>query len=131
MEGIVCDTHRSCEFIELHEALDGKYPAGHVIRLALDNHSIHRSEETRAWLDAHPGRFEMVFTPKHGSWLNVIEGFFSKMSCQMLCGIRVSSKQELVDRIELYLREVNARTVPYGWSWGIDPPEGSVREGTT
>lgn len=63
VEGIVRDRHRSAEFIELLEALDAKYPEGHVIHLVLDNHSIHRSRETRAWLDACPGRFEMVFTP--------------------------------------------------------------------
>lgn len=122
VEGIVRDRHRSREFVELLEALDAKYPEGHVIRLVLDNHSIHRSRETRAWLDARPGRFELVFTPTHGSWLNVIEGFFGKMSRQMLRGIRVASKQELVDRIELYLAEVNASPVPHRWTWGIDPP---------
>lgn len=123
VEGIVRDRHRSAEFVELLAALDAKYPEGHVIRLVLDNHSIHRSRETRAWLDARPGRFELVFTPTHGSWLNVIEGFFGKMSRQVLRGIRVGSKQELVDRIELYLEEVNASPVPHRWSWGIDPPD--------
>ena len=63
VEGVVRERHRSREFVELLEALDAKYPEGHVIRLVLDNHSVHRSRETRAWLEGHPGRFEMVFTP--------------------------------------------------------------------
>jgi hypothetical protein len=43
----------------------------------LDNHSAHISKETRAWLADQPaGRFEFTFTPKHGSWLNLVEGFF-------------------------------------------------------
>lgn len=120
--GVVRDRHRSREFIELLEEFDAHYPAGDVIRLVLDNHSIHRSKETKAWLEAHPGRFELVFTPTHGSWLNVIEGFFGKMARQMLRGIRVSSKQELVDRIYLYLDEVNANPVPHRWKWGIGSP---------
>ena len=102
VEGIVRERHRSCEFVELLEALDAKYPEGHVIRLVLDNHSVHRSRETRAWLEGHPGRFEMVFTPRHGSWLNVIEGFFGKMARQVLRHIRVRSLDELRERIELH-----------------------------
>ena len=63
-----------------------------AIRLILDNHSAHISQETKAWVAAQPeGRFAFVFTPKHGSWLNLIEGFFSKMarSCfAMSCRIK-------------------------------------------
>ena len=121
VEGIVRERHRSREFVGLPGALDAKYPEGHVIRLVLDNHSVHRSRETRAWLEGHPGRFEMVFTPRHGSWLNVIEGFFGKMARQVLRHIRVRSLDELRERIELYLREVNASPVPHRWRWGIGP----------
>ena len=45
------------------------------------------------------GRFEFAFTPKHGSWLNLIEGCFSKLARSVLRHIRVASKQELKDRI--------------------------------
>jgi hypothetical protein len=48
--------------------LDAAYPAGTAIKLILDNHSVHISRETRAWLATRPdGRFEFTFTPKHGS----------------------------------------------------------------
>jgi transposase len=47
----------------------------------------------------HLGRFEFTFTPKHGSWLNLVEGFFSKLARSVLRHIRVASKQELKDRI--------------------------------
>ena len=119
VEGVVRERHRSREFIELLEALDARYPEGHVIRLVLGDHSIRRSRETRAWLEGHPGRFEMVPAPTHGSWLNVIEGFFGKMSRQMLRHIRVGSLDELGERIEPCLKEVNARPVPHRWTWGI------------
>ena len=50
-----------------------------AIKIILDNHSAHVSQETKAWLAARPeGRFHFVFTPKHGSWLNLVEGFFAK-----------------------------------------------------
>jgi hypothetical protein len=38
-------------------------------------------------------------TPKHGSWLNLVESFFSKLARSVLRHIRVASKQELKDRI--------------------------------
>ena len=60
------------------------------------------------------------FTPKHGSWLNMIEGFFSKMTRQMLRGIRVKSKAELADRIYLYFEEANAEPVVFHWKYNLD-----------
>jgi transposase len=67
--------------------------------LILDNHSAHVSRETRAWVAEQPaGRFGFTFTPKHGSWLNLVEGFFSKLARSILRHIRVASKQELKDR---------------------------------
>ncbi len=82
--------------------LDGIYPEHQKIRLVLDNHSAHISQETRGYLESVPQRFVFVFTPKHGSWLNLIENQFSKMARSMLRGIRVASKQELIDRIHRY-----------------------------
>ena len=58
----------------------------------------HTSRETQEYLNTVPGRFEFVFTPTHGSWLNMVEGFFSKLTKQMLNGMRVSSKEELEKR---------------------------------
>ena len=66
------------------------------------------------------GRFKFVFTPKHGSWLNMIESFFSKMTRQMLRGIRVNTKQELEERIYKYFDEVNREPVVYHWKYKMD-----------
>src|SRR6202051_732206 len=100
VHALVKERHRSREFIEFLKLLDAAYPAGTAIKLILDNHSAHISRETQAWLAAQPvGRFEFTFTPKHGSWLNLIEGFFSKFARSVLRHIRVASKQELKQRI--------------------------------
>jgi transposase len=77
----VNQTHRSREFIQFLALLDAAYPAHTAIKLILDNHSAHISQETHDWLaEQRHGRFELVFTPKHGSWLNLIERFFSKLA---------------------------------------------------
>lgn len=114
--GLVRDRHRSREFVEFLQTLDAKYPKNVRIQVILDNHSAHTSKETRAYLTTVPNRFEFVFTPLHGSWLNLIEVFFAKMTHQVLRHIQVASKAELVQRLELYLREVNDHPVRFRWT---------------
>jgi transposase len=123
---LVRDRHSSKEYVEFLSLLDAKYPKGDKIRLVLDNLKVHTSEETRKYLAKVPGRFEFVFTPKHGSWLNLVEGFFSKLTRQFLKGIRVKTKEELVERIYKYFEEVNDEPVVYHWKYKlneIDPDE--------
>ncbi len=117
---LVSETHNSRDYIEFLKMLDNKYPEGDKIRIVLDNLKVHTSEETRKYLATVHGRFEFVFTPKHGSWLNMVEGFFSKMTKQMLRGIRVKSKAELADRIYLYFDEINADPVVFHWKYNLD-----------
>jgi transposase len=117
--GLVRKRHRSVEFIEFLKLADTHYPAGARIRVVLDNHSAHISKETRAFLRTLPNRFEFTFTPKHGSWLNLIESFFGKMAKTLLRGIRVASADELARRIELYLKEVNETPVIYRWKYKL------------
>lgn len=117
---LVSATHNSKDYIEFLKILDAKYPKGDKIRLVLDNLKVHTSEETRKYLDTVSERFEFVFTPKHGSWLNMVEGFFSKMTKQMLRGIRVNSKEELTERIYLYFDEVNEEPVVFHWKYNLD-----------
>lgn len=117
---LVRDKHSSKEYIEFLKLLDEKYPKGDRIRLVLDNLKVHTSDETRRYLATVPGRFEFVFTPKHGSWLNMVEGFFSKMTRQMLHGIRVKTKEELVSRIYQYFTEINEEPVVFHWKYNLD-----------
>ena len=120
VHALVKERHRSREFIEFLKLLDAAYPASTAIKLILDNHSAHISRETQAWLAAQPtGRFEFTFTPKHGSWLNLIEGFFSKFTRSVLRHIRVASKQELKDRIVAGIDDVNRHPVIHTWSYKL------------
>ena len=117
---LVRDKHSSMEYIEFLKLLDDKYPKGDKIRIVLDNLKVHTSEVTRKYLATVPGRFEFVFTPKHGSWLNMVEGFFSKMTRQMLRGIRVKSKEELTNRIYRYFAEINEEPIVFHWKYNLD-----------
>src|SRR5215210_6657021 len=121
VHALVKDRHRSREFVEFLKILDAAYPAGTAIKLILDNHSAHISKETNAWLAAQPaGRFEFTFTPTHGSWLNLVEGFFSKLARSVLRHIRVASKQELKDRIMAAIVQFNQNPVVHTWTYKLD-----------
>ena len=110
------ERHRSREFTGFLQKLDAAYPSSTAIKLILDNHSAHK-----AWLATQPeGRFIFVFTPKHGSWLNLVEGFFSKLARSALRHIRVASKQELKDRIISAIGDINREPVVHTWTYKIN-----------
>lgn len=117
---LVRDRHRSREFVEFLKMLDKKYPDRLIIRMVLDNHSSHISKETRKFLESKPNRFQFVFTPKHGSWLNLIESFFSKLARTVLRHIRVDTKEELVERIYQGIDEINQMPVVFKWRYKMD-----------
>jgi transposase len=111
--------HFAFEKVEFLNLLDDAYPADTAIEVILDNHSAHVSRETTSWLAAQPiGRF--TFTPTHGSWLNIIEGFFSKLARAVLRHIRVNSKNELRQRLMAFINEVNREPVVHTWRYKID-----------
>jgi transposase len=109
------DHHRSVEFIGLLSDLDAKYAPECTIRIILDNHSAHISKETQAFLAKHPNRFQYILTPKHGSWLNIVETLFGKMARSFLRHIRVKSLDELKARILKGIEEINAAPVVHRW----------------
>lgn len=117
----IYDRHRSREFVDFLRQLDRAYPTQTAIKLILDNHSAHVSKETKRWLAEQPeGRFSFVFTPKHGSWLNLVEGFFSKMTRSVLRHIRVGSKAELKARLLAYFELLNQDPTVHTWTYKLD-----------
>lgn len=120
VQGMVTNRHRSREFIQFLTMLNKYYPKDITIKIILDNHSAHLSKETRLYLSNIPNRFEFIFTPKHGSWLNIIESLFAKMANTFLRGIRVKNKNELKQRINKWLQELNETPIVFRWKYGID-----------
>ena len=116
----VSRTHNSNDFIAFLKKLDSSYPGGKKIRLILDNLRVHTSTKTREYLLTVPNRFEFVFTPKHGSWLNIVEMLFSKLARTMLREIRVKTVDELKNRIEQYFQEINKSPVIFRWKYKMD-----------
>jgi transposase len=122
----VHEKHRSVEFIEFLKEIDSYYPKEIKIVVILDNLKVHTSKETQKYLESVPQRFQFIFTPKHASWLNIIESLFSKMTRSLLRGIRVSSKEELILRISQYFNEINETPVIFKWKYKMDEMPGKI-----
>ena len=122
----IFDRHRSVEFIEFLKILDSAYPKHIKIVIILDNVRVHTSKKTLEYLETVPQRFHFVFTPKHASWLNIIESLFSKMTRSMLRGIRVSSKEELKARISQYIEGMNETPTIFKWKYKMDKMAGGI-----
>jgi transposase len=100
------DRYRNVEFIALLKQRDKCHPDEAIIRVVLDNHSAYISKDDHAYLVERPGRFELVHTSKHGSWLNLIQCAFSKMAGTFLRQVQVN-KEELKQRILKGIAEIN------------------------
>lgn len=85
-----------------------------------DLHCVGQSFDPHVERDTRKDRFQFIFTPKHASWLNLIEVFFSKMARQSLRGLRVNSKEALRDHIAKWIEETNVDPVPFRWRWKLD-----------
>jgi transposase len=120
VHGQVTTRHRSKEFIEHLKYLDSLYNKHLKIKIILDNHSAHISKETKQYLNTVPNRFEFIFTPTHGSWLNIIETFFSKLTRTFLRKLRVNTIEELKNRFEMYFNEINEMPVIFKWKYKLD-----------
>ncbi|RZB29194.1 MAG: hypothetical protein AEth_00808 [Candidatus Argoarchaeum ethanivorans] len=122
----VYEKHRSAEFIDFLKIMDLYYPQKLKIVVILDNLRVHTSKETQKYLESVPQRFQFVFTPKHASWLNIIESLFSKMTRSLLRGMRVSSKEKLIDRISQYFDDINETPVIFKWKYKMDDMPGRI-----
>ena len=122
----IFDRHRSVEFIEFLKILDSNYPKYIKIVIILDNVRVHTSKKTLEYLKTVPQRFHFVFTPKHASWLNIIESLFSKMTRSILRGIRVSSKEELKERVGQYIDDMNETPTIFKWKYKMDKMAGGI-----
>src|SRR6266487_2082469 len=89
------------------------------IHLIMDNGSSHTSAATRAWLTAHP-RFEVTYTPKHASWLNMVEQWFGVLARRLLRRGDFTSRDDLEAKITTFTIRYNKHARPYRWNYDAD-----------
>jgi len=123
LDGIVLgrcmQRHRHQEFIRFLNAVEREVPAGKLVHAIVDNYATHTHPKVKAWLARHP-RWTFHFTPKSGSWLNAVEGFFSKLTRQRLRRGIFRSIVDLQAAINRYLNEHNDAPKPFVWTKTAD-----------
>jgi transposase len=110
----------SATFIEFLTELDQAIAKHLTIHLIMDNGSSHTSKATRAWLAAHP-RFQVTYTPKHASWLNMIEIFFSILTRRLLRRGEFTSRAHLASKIRNFIAEYSRTAKPFRWRYDGRP----------
>ncbi|MFE7751613.1 transposase [Streptomyces sp. NPDC057428] len=88
-------------------------PPGHGQRL------LAQSKATRGWLAAHP-RFAVTHTPKHASWLNMVEQWFSALTRRVLRRGDFASRDDLEAQIATYTIRYNRTARPYRWRYDAE-----------
>ncbi len=111
--------HTHQEFIRFLNAVERAVPAGKLVHAVLDNYGTHKHPKVKAWLARHP-RWTFHFTPKSGSWLNAVEGFFSKLTRQRIRRGVFRSIVDLQAAINRYLAEHNHDPKPFAWTKPAD-----------
>lgn len=112
--------NNSVAFIAFLEDLDAKIDRSLKVHLVLDNGSSHTSKATRTWLAEHP-RFVAHYTPKHASWLNQVELFFSVLTRKVIKHGNFSSREDLVSKIMRFIETRNGSAKPFAWTYSGEP----------
>jgi transposase len=120
--------HRHQEFICFLKAVEAQIAVGKVVHVILDNYATHKHSNVQAWLQRHP-RFVFHFTPKSCSWLNAVEGFFSKLTRRRLKRGVFCSVVELQAAINRFLAETNGDPKPFVWTAHPDRVIAAVQRG--
>jgi len=107
-------------FIGFLERIDAATPAELTIHLVLDNGASHVAKRTKSWLADHL-RFVVHHTPKHASWLNQVELFFSILSRKLLRRGEFASRDELIARIMAFIHDHNRTAKPFAWTYDGSP----------
>ena len=107
--------HRHQEFIRFIATVERSVPAGKVIHAILDNYAAHKHPQVLAWLAEHP-RWTFHFTPTSCSWLNAVEGFFSRLTRQSLKRGVFRSVDDLQSAITRYIAATNRNPKPFVWT---------------
>jgi transposase len=114
------DRNDSAHFIDFLAEIDRAVPPELAIHLVLDNGSSHVSKQTKGWLVAHP-RFHAHYTPKHASWLNQVELFFSILTRRLLKRGEFASRAELVAKMMAFIVEYDRTARPFRWTYDGTP----------
>jgi DDE superfamily endonuclease len=116
--GMPSKTRNRWDLIRFLDHLEKKIPVidGQKIVAVSDNLSTRGTDEVNQWLERHP-RWSFQFTPKHASWLNQIEVFFSILYRRLLKHGIFTNETDLAQQILAFIETYNQTAKPFKWSY--------------
>jgi transposase len=121
--------HRHQEFLRFLKQVAKAYPR-RKLHLVVDNYATHNHPAVRAWLARNP-RITLHFTPTSGSWLNMVEIFFSIITRQAIRRGSFGSVKDLIAAIGAFIDGWNERCHPFVWTKAADDLLDHCRPGQT
>ncbi len=107
-------SHTSADFIAFLNKVNRQVPKDLDVHVILDNLSTHKTPAVHAWLLRHR-RFQFHFTPTYGSWMNMVERWFSALTTKKLQRSAHRSVKELAADIEAWVANWNENPTPFVW----------------
>ena len=114
--GMTSNTRNRWDFLAFLEQLEGEIPVGQRVIAVLDNLSTHKTKEVKDWLVEHP-RWQLIFTPKHASWLNQVEIFFSILTRRVLKHGAFAGPEDLATQMLAFVEHYNLTAQPFAWTY--------------
>jgi transposase len=109
-------TRNRYDLLRFLEQLESEIPAGKQVIAISDNLSTRTTQEVNDWLAEHP-RWRFVFTPKHASWLNQVEIFFSILARRLLKRGAFTSETDLAQQMLVFVETYNQTARPFNWTY--------------
>lgn len=118
-------THTSKDFVAFLNKVNREVPAELDVHVVLDNLSAHKTPLVQKWLLRHR-RFHFHFTPTYGSWMNLVERWFSALTTKKLTRSAHRSVAELAADITAWVETWNDDPKPFTWTKSADEILGSI-----
>jgi transposase len=111
--------HTSAEFIKFLNKVNREVPTELDVHVILDNLSTHKTPAVHRWLLRHR-RFHFHFTPTYGSWMNLVERWFSALTTKKLQRSAHDSVTELAADITTWVEVWNKNPTLFIWTKTAD-----------
>lgn len=118
--------HRAKEFLDFLKRVETEVPPDVDVHVVLDNYATHKTASIQRWLAKNP-RFQFHFTPTKGSWLNLVESWFSVLTRRAIKRGAHRSTTALEAAIKEYLQANNDDPKPFVWTKSADEILGKIR----
>jgi transposase len=118
--GHVLPRRTAPDLVDFMEDLARRYPTQQVY-VVWDNLNVHYDGKDDRWTRfnaRHGGRFHFVYTPKHASWMNQVEIWFSILHRRIIRYADFGSTDHQKSEVEAFIRHWNkSEAHPFRWTW--------------